>query len=91
MILVPFLTYLFKEDNNINIFAYSVAVMLPICLASLTFSDQSFSLQEVSPYLFGSVIGGISSGILAKKIPAQWLHRILGVLILIGGIRICRS
>ena len=42
-------------------------------------------------YLAGSAAGGFLAGIFGKKIPVLWLHRILGIFILWGGIRnLCR-
>ena len=42
-------------------------------------------------YLAGSAAGGLLAGIFGKKIPVLWLHRILGIFILWGGIRnLCR-
>jgi len=44
-------------------------------------------LGQALPYLIGSLIGGVGAGLWGKRIPVLWLHRILGVLILWGGIR----
>ncbi len=88
MILVPLLTALtnLKEDD---VFPASVSIILPITLVSLFFSLPANELdwQTLMPYLSGSVIGGILSGLLGKRIPTLWLHRVLGVLILWGGFR----
>ena len=88
MILVPMLTALtdLKEDE---IFPASISIILPLCIVSLafTFFHSGIPWADSGPYLVGSVAGGILSGLLGKKIPTLWLHRVLGVLILIGGVR----
>ena len=88
MVLIPLFSMLTDMDDQ-NMFGTSVSVLLPICIVSLCFSTgwDTFSLMQALPYLLGSVIGGILAGILGKKIPSLWLHRILGILILWGGIR----
>ncbi len=70
-------------------FATSVAVMLPLSIASYTL----FCLQggnvwaQAWPYLLGGVLGGLLSARFFQKIPTLWLHRIFGVFILYGGIK----
>ena len=88
MVLVPLLT-LFSSIDNRQVFSTSVAIILPICLVSLSISPGLTNLpwSEAWPYLLGAVPGGILAGIFAKKIPVKWLHRGLGVLIIYGGIR----
>jgi len=88
MILVPLLTALTDLGED-DIFPTSVSIILPIALVSLFFSLPANELtwQTLAPYLTGSVIGGILSGLFGKRIPTMWLHRILGVLILWGGFR----
>ena len=69
-------------------FPSSIAIIMPICVVSLLFSARlTISFKQILPYLIGSVIGGIAAGLWGKRIPVVWLHRILGVLILWGGIR----
>ena len=88
MVLVPLLTILPGLSEN-EIFASSVAIILPICIISLAFilPGVSFSYMKVLPYLAGSFAGGLISWKLEKKIPTKWLHRLLGIFILWGGIR----
>ena len=40
------------------------------------------------PYLIGGALGGVIAGMLLKRLPTKWLHRILGVFILWGGARL---
>ena len=88
MILVPLLTLL-TDIKEADIFPTSVAIILPITVTSLLFSPggNALSWQVWLPCLLGSLIGGILSGVFGKRIPVLWLHRILGILILWGGIR----
>ena len=88
MVLVPLLIWLTKLDDD-EVFPASVSIILPICLVSLCFADQWESLQRstVIAYLISSAAGGVLAGLLGKKIPTIWLHRILGLLILWGGVR----
>ena len=88
MILVPLLTILTSLEEQ-EIFPASVSIILPICLVSLaiTWNQGAPDWSEALPYLIGSTLGGISAGIWGRKIPTVWLHRILGILILWGGVR----
>ena len=88
MVLVPLLTVLTDLEDQ-EIFPTSVSIILPICLVSLAFTWESgaITLADALPYLLGSAAGGIAAGLWGKRIPVKWLHRILGLLILWGGIR----
>lgn len=86
MILIPALT-IFTQTDEIALFPSSVAIILPICIVSLLLSGQPLPLKEALPYLLGSCAGGIAAGLLSSKIPSKWLHTILGVMILWGGVR----
>jgi len=88
MVLAPLLEATTDLDE-ITVFPCSVAILFPICIVSLLFSQGwgDFSLLLAFPYLLGSLLGGIAAGIWGKHIPTLWLHRVLGVLILWGGIR----
>ena len=88
MILVPLLRK-GAGLSDAEVFSASISIMLPICLISLTV----YSIQDplpwsaALPYLIGSALGGTVAGIWGKNVPVKWLHRILGLLILWGGIR----
>ncbi len=88
MLLVPLLS-LCGELNEDEIFPTSVSIILPVCIISLLLSTPNtvLNFRTVLPYLVGSSIGGILAGIFGRKIPTLWLHRMLGGLILWGGIR----
>ena len=88
LVLIPLL-YQFAQLNENEIFPSSVAIIAPICVISFLYGSlcTQFSLSDALPYLLGSAVGGILAGFFGKKIPTIWLHRILGILILWGGIR----
>lgn len=88
MVLAPLLRTTTDLEEQ-TIFPCSVAILFPICIVSLIFSEgwETFSLSSALPYLAGSLLGGIAAGKWGKKIPTLWLHRVLGCLILWGGIR----
>lgn len=88
MVLVPLLTALACVDED-QLFPSSVAIMLPICIVSLGVScfSQQLPFRDALPYLIGSAVGGFAAAIWGRKIPVLWLHRMLGTLILWGGIR----
>lgn len=88
MVLVPLLSLLTDLEED-EIFSSSLAIILPICIVSLTATAITGTVAwEMSlPYLAGSAAGGVLAGFLGKKIPTVWLHRGLGILIVWGGIR----
>ena len=88
MVLIPLLTKLTSLEEA-EIFPASVAVILPVCIVSLTVIafTEGLPLEAALPYLIGGSAGGILAGILGRNIPVKWLHRILGGMILWGGIR----
>ena len=88
MILVPLLTLwnIIEEDQ---VFPTSVSVILPICIVSLCIYPgfHDLPLKEAWPYLLAAIPGGLLAGFLTNKIPVKWLHRVLGVIIIYGGVR----
>ena len=88
MVLVPLLGWLTRMEDD-EIFASSLSIILPICLVSLSFTlyHTTADWNTALPYLIGSAAGGVAAGLWGRKIPTLWLHRILGILILWGGIR----
>lgn len=88
MVLVPLLTSWTRLKDD-EVFPSSVSIILPICVVSLSLSapQPELTWRLVLPYLLGSALGGIAAGIWGRKIPTKWLHRILGILILWGGVR----
>lgn len=88
MVLVPLLTVMTDIPDD-EIFPTSVSIILPICLISLGFTlvQESICMQSSLPYLLGSAVGGVAAGFWGKHIPTKYLHKLLGILILWGGIR----
>ena len=88
MVLVPLLSLLTTLEEK-DIFASSIAIILPICLVSLIATELTGTVawRTSLPWLIGSAAGGLLAGFFGKKIPTLWLHRGLGVMILWGGIR----
>ena len=88
MVLIPALQ-LWTDLEEDALFPMSVSVMLPVCALSLALAARRAPLPwpEAMPYLLGSALGGVLVGFCGKKIPAKWLHRVFGALLLWGGIR----
>lgn len=88
MVLVPMLSFLGDMEEE-EIFPSSIAIILPVCVVSLIVTAMTgpIAWKESIPYLLSGAAGGILAGIIGKKIPVIWLHRVLGILILWGGIR----
>ncbi len=88
MVLVPLLTALTALRDD-EVFPASVSIIFPVCLVSLGFDYFSgvTGWSSALPYLAGSTLGGVAAGLLGKRIPTKWLHKLLGLLILWGGVR----
>lgn len=88
MLLIPGLQFLSGVEED-QLFPMSVSVMLPVSMLTLFLSSRSAPLpwNNAWPYLAGSAVGGVLVGFLGRKIPTLWLHRILGVMLLWGGVR----
>ena len=88
LVLVPLLRLAAGEDSK-AVFPYSLGVMLPICLVSLVlqWGQSAVSLRQAAPYLLGSALGGLAALLLSGRIPAKWLHRLFGCILLWSGFR----
>lgn len=88
MVLVPLLTLLTNLEED-EIFSSSLAIILPICVVSLTVTALTGTVAwaDSIPWLFGSAAGGLLAARWGRKIPVVWLHRGLGILIMWGGFR----
>lgn len=88
MILVPLLTRWAKIPDK-KAFATSISIIAPMCLVSIVVYCLcgSMDFMEAVPYLIGGFFGGLLGGKLFQKIPAKFLHKALGLIILYGGIR----
>lgn len=88
MVLVPMLTGCARLPDA-EVFPSSVAIIFPICIVSaiLNLQHQNIDFLLLLPYLLGGALGGLAAGLWGRRIPTLWLHRILGILILWGGVR----
>lgn len=88
LVLIPGLDQLAGVEED-RLFSTSVLVMLPVSLLTLLLSGPVRELpwEPALPYLLGSAAGGFLAGISGRRIPVLWLHRILGIMLLWGGVR----
>ena len=88
LVLIPGLDQLAGVAED-RLFSTSVLVMLPVSLLTLLLSGPVPDLPwgPALPYLLGSAAGGILAGLSGRRIPVRWLHRILGIMLLWGGVR----
>lgn len=87
MLLVPLLSLIGMNEEEI--FPTSVSIIYPICFVSLFFTAAAapLPLTAALPYLIGGACGGILVVMTGRRVPVVWLHRLLGLFILWGGIR----
>ena len=89
MLLLPLLERLTDLDSREQ-FASSVCIILPLCLVSAAvywLRGGAFPGEAV-PYLIGGALGGLIAGLLLKRLPTVLLHRVMGALIVWGGLRL---
>lgn len=88
MVLAPSMQ-VFTDVKEDALFPTVLATVIPFCLVSLTIYGMQGELpwQGAWPYLIGSALGGVASGIWGRRIPTPWLHKALGVILLIGAWR----
>lgn len=88
MILVPLLTRWAALPDK-KAFATSISIIAPLCVVSIIVYciQGSMDFMQALPYLIGGFLGGLIGGKLFKKVPAKFLHRALGLIIIYGGIR----
>ena len=92
MVLVPLLIR-FAGLEDKKAFSSAIAIILPMCLVTLGvyWTQQIFPFAQSLPYLIGGLLGGLAGGILFRKVTAQVLHKLFGILILWGGLRLLWS
>ena len=88
LVLIPGLDHLAGVEED-RLFSTSVLVMLPVSLLTLLLNGPVPDLpwEPALPSLMGSTAGGILAGLSGRRIPVRWLHRILGIMLLWGGVR----
>ena len=88
MALLPLLS---REPNLQGriLFANSIAIMLPISIASLAVSLLSapLPLRESLPYLAGGALGAVLGGRFFDRISTLWLKRLFAAFLIYAGIR----
>ena len=87
MVLVPLLIWLVGLPDKLA-FSSAISIILPLCLVSLAVYARQGALTVAWPYLVGGFAGGLLGGWLLRRIPVNWLHRALGLVILYGGLRL---
>lgn len=88
LFLVPlFIGWMKMEEKSA--FATSVAVILPLSIASLVIFllNGENIFYTAFPFVIGGILGGLVSGKLFKRVSAVWLHRLFGGLLLYGAVR----
>jgi len=92
VVLVPLLLGFVGLEEK-RAFATSVFIILPISAvtAAVYFAHGRIDFQLAAPYLLGGLIGGLIGGIIAgkkfKKMPALWLRRLFGAILILGGLK----
>lgn len=88
MILVPLLTRWAGLEDKMA-FATSISIIAPLCIVSIVIYCLKGEVDFIGalPYLMGGLAGGLIGGKLFKKVPAKFLHKALGVIIIYGGVR----
>lgn len=89
MVLVPMLIRFGKLEDK-KAFSSAISIILPMCLVTIFvyWTQQIFPVREAFPYLAGGLLGGLAGGLLFRKVTPQFLHRLFGLVILWGGIRL---
>lgn len=91
MVLVPLLIKLANLDDK-KAFSTSLCIIFPLCFVSVLVHSARGSLlfNDAWPYLIGGLAGGLIGAFVFKKVTAKFLHRLFGMLILWGGVRLLR-
>lgn len=89
MVLVPMLIGYAKLEDK-KAFSSAIAIILPMCLVTIAvyWTQQIFPFSEAIPYLIGGLAGGLTGGLLFRRVSPQFLHKLFGIVILWGGIRL---
>ncbi len=89
MVLIPWLSR-GEQQSDKRCFPTALAIMLPLSVVSLVvyWKSAALPLDVAWPYLAGGVAGGILGGLLLRRIPVRWLHLVMGLLLLWGGVRL---
>ena len=88
ILLVPLFANFVKLEER-ETFATSLSVTLPLSVTSVIvyIRRTGLELSPVLPFLLGGIPGAVLAGIFFKKIPTKFLRRLMGVLIILGGLK----
>ena len=88
MLFIPLITRWAGLDTR-RAFATCVGVILPMTVlsAAVYVFRSGLSLALIWPYLLGGTLGGLTAGLLFKKVPTAALRKGLALFILYGGWR----
>lgn len=89
MVLVPMLIRYGKLEDK-KAFSSAISIILPMCLVTIFvyWTQQIFPVREALPYLIGGLLGGLAGGLLFRRVTPGFLHKLFGLVILWGGIRL---
>lgn len=76
------------EADGKDIFANTVAIIVPLCAFSLInyAAKGALPLRESSPILLPAILGGLLGGWLLDKLKVDAVRTLFGILILVSGI-----
>ena len=88
MALLPLLSREQSLQGRI-LFANSIAIMLPISMASLaaSFLSAPLPLAQALPYLAGGTLGAVLGGRFFDRVSPFWLKRLFALFLIYAGIR----
>jgi len=88
VVLVPLLLGFVGLEEK-HAFPTSVFIILPISAvtAAVYLAHGRMDFALALPYLIGGILGGLIAGKMFKKMPALWLRRLFGVVLVVGGVR----
>lgn len=81
----------FRLGEDKEIFATALGVMVPVSAAALAVllpGQGAGELKTALPCCIGGLAGGLLGGLLFRRVPGVWLRRLMGGLILWGGLRL---
>ena len=76
------------EADGKDIFANTVAIVVPLCIFSLVnyASKGAIPMREASSLILPAILGGLLGGFLLDKLKVDAVRTLFGILILISGI-----
>ena len=92
MVLLPLLERWGGLEER-EVFATSVAVILPVCMVSAgaaLLAGGGGELWAAIPYLLGGAAGGLVGGITFRRVPVRWLRLAFALFLLYGAVRYLR-